>query len=386
MELFQASNQWANRPEDERFSNLKDLYEATLGYFLEARSSVTPYSDLKVEPNGGGELYLTGKTGAHAKFTNWSFGQLCNRLQAPTSYLQKLSPALAAENLNYGLSTKNDLTDANMLLRQGVTDLTIRSITSDRYTRIWDHEIVSSLARNLEFCPGWRVPPARPTGENTRGARPATKEDLLEATQMGLSIKEGDMIAPAGLYASDHDVFIFMINEQNRINDGSEGGLSRGFFISNSEVGAASFKFTTFLLRWVCGNHIVWGASNVKELSIRHVGKANSVAFDKLEGTIKEYSDESASDLEGKLKVARQKEIAATKEELFDIIFKTKLLSRQNIESAYQLAEINENQDGNPRSFYGFSQGVTRLSQAIPHMDKRVEMDRAAGKILEMAF
>ena len=45
------------------------------------------------------------------------------------------------------------------------------------------------------------------------------------------------MIAPAGIYASDHDMFAFLVNEEYRIDDGSDGGLARGFFVQNSEVG-----------------------------------------------------------------------------------------------------------------------------------------------------
>jgi hypothetical protein len=29
----------------------------------------------------------------------------------------------------------------------------------------------------------------------------------------------------------------------------------------------------TFLYEYVCGNHRVWGASNVVEVKIRHIGK-----------------------------------------------------------------------------------------------------------------
>jgi len=46
------------------------------------------------------------------------------------------------------------------------------------------------------------------------------------------------MISPAGIYASDHDMFSFLVNEEYRIDDGSDGGLARGFFVQNSEVGA----------------------------------------------------------------------------------------------------------------------------------------------------
>ena len=261
MDLHQASKQWASRPDDERFSNLNEMYKATLEYFMERRTSESPYRDLSVIAGEDDELYLTGKMGVKAKFTNWSFGQLASKLECPTGYLQRLPATLTAQNLNYGLANKSDLTDANLLLKQtGDIDLSVRSITSNRYARIWDFEIISKLKENLEFSPGWVVPPARPAHANQKGTRPATQEDLLAYGKFGLSINLGDMIAPAGLYGSDHDCFLFFVNEQNRINDGNNA-VSKGFFLSNSEVGAATFKLMKFYYKSVCGNHIVWDAT-----------------------------------------------------------------------------------------------------------------------------
>ena len=82
----------------------------------------------------------------------------------------------------------------------------------------------------------------------------------------------------AGLYASDRDVFMFLIDEDHPIEVRNER-LSRGLFIWNSEVGKSSFGLTTFLYRYVCGNHIVWGAENVKEIRIRHSLNAPSGHF-----------------------------------------------------------------------------------------------------------
>jgi hypothetical protein len=75
---------------------------------------------------------------------------------------------------------------------------------------------------------GWRVPPARLAQGDDRQARPATASDVLDDREGGggLSINLGDMIAPAGLYASDRDMFVFMVNEKNPIEDG-RGNRSR---------------------------------------------------------------------------------------------------------------------------------------------------------------
>ena len=54
-------------------------------------------------------------------------------------------------------------------------------------------------------------------------------------------------------------------------------------------------------------------------------------------------------------------------------------LSRKQAAEAYSLAEVYES---NPRSVWGFVQGLTRLSQRTPWQDARFALDRAAGRIL----
>jgi len=127
--------------------------------------------------------------------------------------------------------------------------LLLRALTSEQYKRIWNWEVVERLLPLQER--GWRVPQARPAFPDQPGARPATEADILDDAGFGLSVKVGDMIAPAGLYASAHDMFAFLINEQKRIKDGTEEGLSRGIFFENSEVGDKALRCTTFLYRHV---------------------------------------------------------------------------------------------------------------------------------------
>jgi len=84
-------------------------------------------------------------------------------------------------------------------------------MTSEKYTRIWNWEIADRLNEMVEK--GWRVPPARPAMPNQPGTRPATVQDVLDVAGF-LSVNLGDPIAPAGLYASDHDMFAFLVFEK----------------------------------------------------------------------------------------------------------------------------------------------------------------------------
>jgi len=389
MNLYKASRQWATRPSDERFATLGDLVTATKGYADAAVEAVLPYKDLRVVETDAAQgetetdLALVGPTGVQARFGHWSFGQLAARVGAPADYLRRLPSDIVAQNLNFGIDSRGkEAGDAKLLMHSNGT-LMVRAFTSEEYARIWNWEVaerLDSLTSN-----GWRVPPARPSTEGQPGARAATAADLLDTDAgMGLSVKVGDIIAPAGLYASDHDMFVFLVNEQNRIAEpGNPSGLARGVFVENSEVGASKLRVTRFLYRAVCGNHIVWDAEKVIELSVRHVGDIDRKAAEFF-ATIREYADQSSEDDEAKVEHAMQFKLGDTKEQVLDNIFGKRILSRKQAAEAYTVAEEVENLD--PKTAWGLAQGATRMATRIPFADKRNEMDRAAGRIIRIAF
>lgn len=384
--LYAASNQWASRPADERYESLDAMLAATRHHRETAATASVPYHSLRVAAAAAGDIQLVGKTGQNARLTHWSFGQLCNKIGAPADYLRGLPAPIVETAVNHGLSNIDRESKSKLFFHRNGS-LVLRAATSDEYTRIFNCEIVERLLPLVDL--GWRVPPARPALPNQPGTRQATAADVLDInSSFGLSVKVGDLIAPAGLYASDHDMFAFMVNESVRIDDGSEGGLARGFFVSNSEVGAASLRLTKFLYRHVCGNHIVWGAKDVAELRIVHRGNADSRFAREMAVELRRYADESARDDESRIVAAKRFVIGNDKEAVLDRLFGLKILPRKSLEAAYDYAvnEADIHAAGSPRTAWGFAQGITRLSQETQFADKRNEIDRAAGKVLEMAF
>jgi hypothetical protein len=183
-------------------------------------------------------------------------------------------------------------------------------------------------------------------------------------------------------------MFVFMINESRRISEpGNPDGLSRGFMAGNSEVGDSAFWLLRFLYRNVCGNHIVWGASQVSEIRIPHIGNADDRVFSKIRGELIKYANESASDDEARIRTATRFVLGATKDEVLDRLFSVKSLrlSRVKLNEAYDIV-VTEEPNVDPTTAWGVAQGLTRLSQATPYADERVELDRAAGRVLNMAF
>jgi hypothetical protein len=208
-----------------------------------------------------------------------------------------------------------------------------------------------------------------------------------------LSVRVGDTIAPAGLYASDRDMFVFLVDDQHCLRNPADPDvpLARGFMLWNSEVGDKSVGGCAFLYDSVCGNHIVWGARDLQEFRIRHVGQARGKAFSKLRVDLARYAESSVSDEQAKIERAQSYELGATKEEVIDTLMgfvakkKLAVLKRPLLEEAYDTA-LEADRYGNPRTPWAVAQGVTQLSQGKEYASTRVDMDVAAGKLMSIAF
>jgi hypothetical protein len=357
MELFKAHQQWKNRPEDEKFSSVKALFAATLAYANIAREKEVSWDSLRCEAQNG-EVVLMGKAGVPAQFTNWAFSQMCNRIGAPATYLRDLPTTLAVQNINHGLAYRyspnnpGDVQTCKLLFHSNGS-LLLRALTSERYERIWNWEVAERLV-DLEGR-GWT--PAMPT---SGGGNPA-------------------------LYASDHDMFAFMQHTNTTIDEGNGEPLYRGVIVENSEVGAATLKLTRFLYRYMCSNHIIWGASKVVEMSLRHIGNIRERWY-KFAVTCQQWLGESSREEEAMIRRAKSTTIAGTKEQVLDAIFgkRSILIPRKTLEAGY--AAVIPAQDGPANSVWGMVQGLTRHSQTLAYADARTQLDRQAGKLMEVEF
>lgn len=354
--LTKANKQWESRPADERFGSLADLHAAANGMRTTAAVAKIKANALRVVEDSG-DIQLVGKNG-RASLTNWTFGQLANRAKAPADYIKSLPATLAAQCLNVGLQGVEEKSDTMILFNKDGDQLTTRGITSDKYSRIWNSDITSRLL-DLEAGGVWQPAPAAFDGSR-------------------------------GLYLGDRDMFAFMVDNNRRIFEkGPGGGLSRGFFAWNSEVGATSFGIATFLYEYICGNHRVWGVSNLDECRIIHIGRDQaSKAFNQITVELRKYAEDSAADDEAKVASARQYQIGATKDAVLDAIFKLKVpgLGRKMIGQAYDLAEKRVDWYGSPRTAWGLAGGITEIARDLPNANERHALDSAATKVMEMAF
>lgn len=380
-QLMQANYEWATRPDDERFGSLDEMYLDSWEKNNRSRTQNIETSDLEVIPVGT-QLRLKTPSG-DLRFNHHSFRQTCTRLGIPASYMAQLKPELAARNLNDGIERMGGLGKDAQIYRQesenGVDRLL--ALTSQKYTRINNHDIIAAIKQ----MPGNWTSPLSMLKPGEKG-RPATAEDL----KYGSNLQVGEQVSlKRALYAGDQDMFAFMVDNDRRINDGTEGGLGRGFFVSNSQVGLSTLSATRFFYRFICRNNIIWGAQDVVTISVKHIGNAQdrwNKYFAALGTQMKHYAESSAQDDEQMIRRAKACTPARNLEEMQDLLFAEKgLLSKRQVADSYELASRHEDTDGNPNSIWGITQGITRLSQMTGFADERVKLDMAARDVLALS-
>jgi hypothetical protein len=350
-----------------------------------ANSSVTqvPFGQLSAQVIGD-EVGIVGKTGVPSRFTHYAFGQFAGTVGAPAAYLRKLPAPIAAQCLNEGIrSVEDKATDRDLLFHRN-GGLTLRACLSTKYDRVWDADV----CRMLERLEGWRAPAGRAPHKYEGATRPATTEDILPGQ---INITPGEAIAPSGLYASDHDMFAFLVAPDRVISDGGSGQLMRGIFVRNSEVGDAALSVTFFLMQAVCGNHIVWNATGVHEIRVKHIGEGTlDRAFKGFSAELRRYHDAAPEEEAGIMK-ARNMVLGNSKEEVLDALcayakVHSIPLSRERFTDALDVAEEHTDWYGNPRTVWAAVAGLTHASQKTTYADDRAVIDRAAGKVMRMAF
>jgi hypothetical protein len=177
-------------------------------------------------------------------------------------------------------------------------------------------------------------------------------------------------------------MFLFLVDGNRDLDDPtdrSHAGLFRGFILRNSDVGAAALTLDLFLFRMVCGNHIIWGFQHVAGFRRRHVGASIQDEWTtSLDGVRRSLDADTAAERAVILRSTAQ-ELGPTREAVLDAVVQRHDLSQKHAAEAYTLAEQYET---NPRSIWGYVQGLTRLSQRTPWQDGRFALDRAASRLL----
>ena len=186
----------------------------------------------------------------------------------------------------------------------------------------------------------------------------------------------------SGAYLGDRDMFLFLVDGNRDLDDPTDrtrAGLFRGFMLRNSDVGAAALTLDVFLFRQVCGNHIIWGFQHLAGFRRRHIGASIQQAWTvSLDGVRAALDADTAHDRTLLLRATTQ-ELGPTRDAVLDTAVRRLEVSQKQAAEAFTLAEAHE---ANPRSIWGYVQGLTRLSQRTPWQDGRYVLDRAASRLL----
>jgi hypothetical protein len=353
---YTAHREWASRPPDERYASVQALHDAARARRDRTEERTIETGEFRTEAVGHDALALREASGRTAALTHWSFEQFASIAGAPPKYLRSLPASIASDAINYGL--RRQARDQHKLFVDQVEPWTIHAVTSQRYARVHHDELAARVLDLMDLHPAWHLP---------------------------LGYKDGEYGAekvPSGAYLGDRDMFLFLVDGNRDLDDPTDSthaGLFRGFILRNSDVGAAALTLDVFLFRQVCGNQIIWGFQHVAGFRRRHVGASIQEAWTSSLEDVRTALDADPSADRAVLLRASSQELGPTREAVIEAVLQRLDLTRKQAAEAYAIAEVYES---NPRSVWGFVQGLTRLSQRTPWQDARFALDRAAGRLL----
>ena len=368
-----VSSEWFSRPDDERYLSLTDLFDAVRRRADRAQARTVESRAVRVEAARDNAerlaLLVPGRDEAVAP-THWSFGQLCGLVGAPSSYMRQLPAPLAGINLQHGL-----LSHRAELLKTLETDegrLTLRAVTGPDYGRIWDHELVAAvidIAGNGTGDTMWKVPGVLDWATMTHNPFVDITKDTTT------------------LYASDRDVFLFLVDdthpiEAGRLADGSPDLYFRGFYCWNSEVGSKTLGIASFYLRAVCMNRNLWGVENFEEITIRHSKFAAQRFAHEAAPALTSFANSSPAPFIAGIKAARERIVARSDEDRENFLRKRGF---SKSETAKIIETVLSEEHRRPESIFDFVQGITALARSKTHQDTRLELEGKARKLLERA-
>lgn len=378
----EVSMQWMNRPRDQRFLSLKDMWASKKQFWdgaWQTRMDTDGFEimapDAKViedmhKLSIGGIKVDRGETTDTVEVvpTYWAFSQICTLADTPAKLMRELPTQIAKDVINFRMQNARSVEAVK--LYGGVDSL--YAATGPDYGRIPDHEIIAAVMEiagdgrgsHLWKIPGvvdWRTHMYDPEA-------PVTKDSTT-------------------LYASERDCFMFLVDDRNPIEvgklaDGSPDLMFRGFYVQNSEVGARSAKIAAFYLRAVCMNRNLWGVEGFEEITIRHSRSAMTRWINEARPALSSFANNSQKKLIEGVTMAKEARLADDDEAALAWL---KGRSAFSVQAAKQILETATAQGESVRSVWGMAQAITAAARDLPNTDKRLMYELEARNILNKA-
>ena len=349
--IGRVSSEWFSRPDDERYLSLSALYDSVRSRADRATARTVETRALRVEASRDNAerlvLIVPGREEPVAP-THWSFGQMAGLVGAPAGYLRQLPAPLAGINLQHGLLTHRGELIKTLEADDGRIEL--RAVTGPEYGRIWDHELVGAVMKIAGDGVGdtrWKVP-------GVLDWSTMVHNPFVEVTKDTTT-----------LYASDRDVFLFLVDdthpiEAGRLPNGDPDLYFRGFYCWNSEVGSKTLGMASFYLRAVCMNRNIWGAEGFEEISIRHSKFAAHRFAHQAAPALDRFANSSPAPFLAGIKAARD-QVVARKDDDREEFLRKRGFSKPETEKI--IATVLSEEGHPPTSVFDFVQGITALAR-----------------------
>jgi len=365
MNILKASHQWATRPADQRFTTLASLREAVHGRRVRSRSTDIDLDKIETTVDAATGKLIVNHTINPAEPSHWALRQFAGLLKAPGAYLSTLPPHLVSDCLNHGIKSQpREAVKFMVTAADGGPD-TLQAVTSPTYGRIWDADVVDAVQR---------------INDRTGGRFYNPKAYAHKGAPNGFKTIDTSRTEPAGLYASDRDVFMFMIDGGSLLDAGPRAQLNRGFIVWNSEVGARTCGLMTFMFNVCCGNNIIFGAQDVNQVLIRH-SKGAPTRFDNdSTPALLSFVNRKAGDDEAMIRRAVIWRLP-TDEDKFDSFIAPFKFTRGEIDNARKMAKLEE---GQCETLWDLIQGFTAYARGFDYMDARIDLERRGSALLKV--
>lgn len=370
---WSISQQWASRPDDERYTSMGELMDMLRRRTNLSNDRTIKLADLSPKLIGSEFGFQVDGEGDILRPTNYSFQQIGTALKMPTGFIKSTlydEPEIVARVMGKSLRRLEDPTQEVGLYHSN-TDL--RGVTGPKYGRVLDLEVVQALDEaRRESGAIWEVP--------TAFAMPgSTQFECVDPTKEQTT-----------LYASDRDVCLFLVDQRNPIEcgfvtDPKTGGqvpdvYSRGIVVRNGECGGVALSVTTFLYRWVCMNRSIRDQKGFQKVSLAHRSGVRDAFLKTLVPAMKAFVNGSAAGVADEIQRAKNQPLVRSDEEA-TLALTTTFGFSLDVASVIMGKSLAEDQ--RPiRSTFDMVQAMTAAARSIPYQDKRMQIEREAGKLL----
>jgi len=377
-----VSSQWYSRPEDEKFLSIDDMLSFKRRDREQMHSQIVNTHNIKISGEIDEANFRRGnilveytdenKTEHQTKPTNWSFSQLSNLAGAPAGYLKDLPAPIAADCIQWGLRHNRGKELIKVYGSQNIGGGELRAATGPDYGRIYDWEILEPIKNLVEESGGrWKVP------------------GMMTGSRNGLAVYDPEIpvsMETTTLFASDRDVFVFLVDDRNPIEvgklaNGEPDLMFRGFYAWNSETGSKTAGIAAMYLRGVCMNRNLWGVENFHEIKIRHTKFAPDRFAAEARPALQSFAQGATATFVEGVQAAKAAKVASDDDDRLAFLTKRAGLSGRMAKAA---AARHLQEEGRPvETVWDAAQAITAIARDVPHQDARIEVERKAGALLD---